>query len=209
MGMTGSTTAVQEELRSAGIVLAGAGLSPGTTGNMSVRVDDRLFVTASGAWLADVGELAEVDLTGNLFGGPRPTKEVPMHVGVYVADPRWRAAIHLHSTFATLMSTLADLDEHDAIPAITPYLTMRAGHVGVVPYAPPGSPEIGKYVTDLVRVGYSALLMRNHGSLVIGATIADALALAFELEESAKLAVFGRGLSLVTLTAAQRAALRS
>lgn len=191
------------------MVLAGAGLSPGTTGNMSVHVEGRVFVTASGVRLGDVGELAEIDLIGNHVAGPPATKEVPMHVAVYSTQPRWRAAIHLHSTYATLRSTMADLDEEDAIPALTPYLTMRAGRVAVVPYDRPGSPAIGRNVAARIQSGSAAMLMRNHGSLVVGASVDDALALAFELEESAKLAVLGHGLRLVPLTADQRAELRA
>lgn len=208
MAVTGPSSAM-DALQAAGVLLAAAGLSPGMTGNMSVRSADRIYVTASGVMLGDVGELAEIDHTGAHISGRRPTKEAPMHAAVYGAGPRWQAAIHLHSTFATLLSTLEDLDEQDAIPAITPYLTMKAGRVGVIPYETPGSPVIGRHVAGFIAAGGQACLMRNHGSLVVGASIDATLALAFELEESAKLAVLGRGLQVVALTAAQRAALVS
>lgn len=192
------------DLRRAGRVLASAGLSPGSTGNISLRVGGRIMVTPSGVMLGELRGVAEIDADGRTVSRLRPTKEAPVHAAVYAHSERWCAAIHLHSTLATLLSTLSDLDESDAIPAMTPYLTMKAGLVRVIPYEPPGSPELGRHVAAVVTAGAQACLMRNHGSLVLGTNLEDALTLAFELEESAKLAVLSRGMPVRVLDADQR-----
>ncbi|HLS03123.1 MAG TPA: class II aldolase/adducin family protein, partial [Actinomycetales bacterium] len=195
---------ITAELISAGKVLSAAGLSPGTTGNISARVAGGFLVSPSGSSLGDLQELAFVSNTGEHVGGPTPTKEVPMHRAIYDNTATYNAVVHLHSTYATIYSSLADIDPDDAIPAITPYLTMKAGRVGVIPYFRPGSPEIGAALAEGIKQGRSAFLMSNHGLVVAGANMDAAVALAFELEESAKIALLGRDLNLRILTPAQR-----
>lgn len=131
-----------------------------------------------------------------------------MHLEVYRNAPDAGAAVHLHSPYATLLSTLADLDPEDAVPALTPYLTMRAGNVVAVPYCRPGSAELGLQVGAALAKGARAVLLCHHGSLTIGRDVDDAAAVAFELESAARLAILSRGLPVVPLSASQRAELR-
>lgn len=96
------------DLAVAGARLAALGLSPGSSGNLSVRVDDRILITPTGADLAEVDPdgLSVLDLAGTHLDGPRPSKEFPLHSAFYRRDPGNRAVVHLHARNATAVSCL-------------------------------------------------------------------------------------------------------
>ena len=145
-------------------------------------------------------------IPGTLVSGDKPTKELPLHRAFYEGRPQTEAVVHLHSTYATALSCLADTDPEDAIPPITPYMVMRVGRVPVLPYTAPGSPD----VAPLVRARapeHAALLLANHGPVVAGTSLDSAVFTAEELEETAKLVWLTRGLKVRPLDAAQIASL--
>jgi ribulose-5-phosphate 4-epimerase/fuculose-1-phosphate aldolase len=149
-----------------------------------------------------------VTLAGEHVGGDRPSKEAPLHLGIYSVRPDAGAIVHLHSTYATVLSCLAETSAEDAMAPITPYLMMRVGRVPMVPYHPPGSDALA----DAVRAKagtHRAVLMANHGFVVAGKTFEDAVFNAEELEENAKLLVLTRGQRLRLLTPADIAALEA
>lgn len=119
-------------------------------------------------------------------GPNKPTKELPFHLAAYRARPSARAVVHLHSTYATAVASMRELDERNALPALTAYYAMRVPRLPVVPYSPPGDVQLAVEVERLARDTF-AMLMRNHGSIAIGATLAEATALAEEIEETARL----------------------
>ena len=193
MGLTAVPDEVPDEVLesviSAGARLRAAGLSPGSTGNLSRRVGGLVVCTATGTDLGDltVDDLAIMQVTGELIGAARPSKEVAMHLAAYRADPSAEAVVHTHARHATAVSCLRDLDPDDAIPAVTPYLTMRVGPIAVVGYRPPGDPELGALVGGQVSRGARGLLLANHGTLVLGSCLDDAVSATSELEESCAL----------------------
>jgi 3-dehydrotetronate 4-kinase len=83
------------------------------------------------------------------------------------------------------VSCLHDLDFEDALPVLTPYDRMRIPNLPVVPYFPPSDPALGGEVEK--RIGRTpAVLLRNYGSIAVGTTLAEAAALAEEIEEAAR-----------------------
>ena len=120
----------------------------------------------------------------------------------YAARADAGAVVHLHSTYATLLSCLADTDPDDAVPPLTPYVVMRVGRVPVLPYVAPGDPAIAPLVRASAADGRRAVLLANHGPVVAGATLEAAVFAAEELEETAKLAILARGLPARLLDAA-------
>lgn len=77
--------------------------------------------------------------------------------------------------------------EHDCIPAHTPYLKMKLGTVGLIPYEKPGSEALFSAFRE--RIGLSdGYLLKNHGPVVPGKTVMDAFFCLEELEESARIA---------------------
>lgn len=200
---------LRDEIVRAGRALKAAGLSPGTTGNMSVSHGSTIICTPTGADLAALiaEELSIINRAGEHVGGHRPTKESFMHAEMYRAAPSITAVIHLHSSYATAFSCLEDLDPDDAIRPVTPYLTMRAGQVSVIPYFPPGDEGIAAAIGGRAAHGSRAMLLANHGSLVGGNSLAEATSIAQELEEAAKLYFITTGHAVRFLNLEQRAAL--
>ena len=184
------------------------GLTPGSSGNISVRLRDGYLMTPTNACLGflDSGRLSRLDPAGALVAGDAPTKELPLHLAFYEARPDVGAVVHLHSTCATALSCLADTDPVDAVPPITPYVVMRVGRVPVVPYVRPGAPDPGRLLREHAP-GRSAVLLANHGPVVAAASLDAAVFAMEELEEAAKLVLLTRGTAVRLLAPLQVAEL--
>lgn len=196
--------AMREEVVRWGRSLFERGLSPGSSGNLSARLDDGYLVTPTNACLGflDAERLSKLNADGTLLSGDPPTKEVPLHVGMLRARPQAGGVVHLHSTYATALSCLADLDIEDAIPPITPYVAMRVGRVPLLPYLVPGAAELGAIVEQRAP-DHAALLLANHGPVVAGPTFTAAVYAAEELEETARLVLLTRTFPVRRLTPEQ------
>lgn len=199
---------LRERLCRWGKSLFDRGLTGGSSGNITVRTEAGFLATPTNSCLGflDPAALSELDAQGAHVGGPKPTKEVPLHLAFYEARPAAGAVVHLHSTYATLLSCLADTDPEDAVPAVTPYVVMRVGRVPLLPYCPPGDPAIAPLIREKAAHA-AAVLLGNHGPVVAGASLEAAVFAAEELEETAKLAVLGRGQPLRLLDPAEIARL--
>lgn len=186
------------------------GLTPGSSGNLSARLGDGFLVTPTNACLGFLKEeqLSRLDAKGRHLDGDAPTKEVFLHMAFYEARPQVQAVVHLHSTYATALSCLADTNPQDAIPPITPYMVMRVGKVPVVPYSHPGDPSARSLVLDTAQ-RHAAILLGNHGPVVAGASLEAAVFAAEELEETARLFFITRGMKVRTLDATQVAELEA
>ncbi len=177
-----------EELAAACRRLADAGLSPGSSGNVSVRSGDWILATPTGRELAGLGpgDLSVLDGKGRHRAGPPPTKEVPLHLRLYARESGARAVVHLHSPHAVAAACLVPADTASALPPYTPYSVMRLGAVPLLPYARPGSDRLAALVDDLPP-GTRACLLAKHGSLTFADRLDTAAQAAAELEESARL----------------------
>ncbi|MCL2122454.1 MAG: aldolase [Desulfovibrionaceae bacterium] len=200
----------EQRLRSAlvkhGYSLFIRGLSYGATGNMSVRLaDGSLLVTPTGYSLGRLNakDLSILNMNGELVSGPPPTKEAHMHLACYAANPECHTVVHLHSPYATAFSCLDGLDPEDCMPPITPYFLMRIGGLPLAPYCKPGSPQIGEYITRLMP-GRKAVLLANHGPVVCGKSLEDAVDNAEELESSARMYFILHSHKMRTLTPTER-----
>lgn len=189
-----TTSAAAEALIAAGRHLVDAGLSPGSSGNVSVLDGDRILISGTGTSLgeldpADVGELA---LDGTHLGGARASKETPLHVAFYRRDADHRAVVHVHSPHAVALACLAPWAAHNAVPPLTPYFVMRVGQTPLLPYRHPGNPALGD---DLLAAPWPlrAALLANHGAVVAGASLDEAIDRATELEEACRIALLTAG----------------
>lgn len=180
----------------------------GSSGNISVRLDDGLLITPTNASLGflDPDRLSKLDRNGRHVSGDSPSKEVFLHQAFYETRPQAGAVVHLHATYATALSCLPDVDPDDAVPALTPYVVMRVGKVKLIPYMRPGDPALGDRIRDLGG-RHAAVLLANHGPVVAAKDLAGAVSAIEELEETAKLALLLRGHAPRTLTAEQIAEL--
>lgn len=177
------------------------GFSVGTAGNVSVRLSDGILMTPTNVRLGDLDpdSISKLDFDGRHVAGDKPTKEVFLHQAFYDTRPDAGAVVHLHSTWATALSCLADIDPDDCVPPLTPYVVMRVGTVKRVPYVKPGDPKMGDMIRDL-QGKYAAVLLANHGPVVSGKNLFSTVAAAEELEETARLIVALRGMNTQLLT---------
>lgn len=181
------------------------GFSVGSAGNISVRLADGYLITPTNSSLGrlEATRISRLDRGWNHIGGDPPSKEVFMHRAVLTARPGAGAVVHLHSTHATAIACLAAIGDTTPIPPLTPYFVMRVGRLlPVLPYHRPGDPAMEAGIHAAAKTA-RAVLLANHGPVVSGATLRDAVAAAEELEEAARLALLLRGCNPRALTPAQ------
>jgi ribulose-5-phosphate 4-epimerase/fuculose-1-phosphate aldolase len=188
-----------------GASLFARGFSVGSAGNISVRLADGYLMTPTNSSLGrlDPDRLSKLDTAFRHIDGDKPSKEVFMHRAFYHARAEAGAVVHLHSTQATAVSCLPDVDKSNPIPPLTPYFVMRVGRrMPIVPYYRPGDPAMEPAI-NAAAADARAVLLANHGPVVSGKTLTDAVYAAEELEESAKLFLMLRGQSPRLLSAPQ------
>jgi len=181
------------------------GFSVGSAGNISVRLPDGYLITPTNSSLGrlDAARLSRLDADFRHIGGDQPSKEVFMHRAFYRAREDAGAVVHLHSTQATAVSCLPDVDRTNPIPPLTPYFVMRVGRrMPIVTYYRPGDPAMEPAIHDAAHDA-RAVLLANHGPVVSGRTLTDAVYAAEELEEAAKLYLLLRAASPRLLTPPQ------
>lgn len=201
---------IRDEICRVGASLFGRGLTAGSSGNISVRLDDGgWLMTPSNMSLGrlDPARMSRLDATGRLISGDRPTKEAFLHLSMYGERKDAAAVVHLHSSHATAVSILRDVDPNDVLPALTAYYVMRVGRLPLVPYFAPGDPDLAHAVRALAS-NHHAVLLANHGPVVAGTSLANAQYATEELEETAKLFLLLQNQALRLLSPEQIADLR-
>jgi len=181
-------------------------LTHGSSGNISVRCPDGgLLVTPTGSSLGelDPARLSRLDGRGRVVDGDKPTKEMPLHAAFYETRPaQTGAVVHLHSTHSVAVSMLPETDPDCVFPPLTAYSVMRLGKVKLLPYFRPGDAAMGEAVRGLGGK-HAAVLLANHGPVVAGRDLSDAVHAMEELEETARLSLLTRGLAPRILNEAQ------
>ncbi|QPB22900.1 3-oxo-tetronate 4-phosphate decarboxylase [Rhizobium sp. 007] len=180
---------LREEICRRGQSLFERGLTSGSTGNISVRLSDGgWLMTPTNASMGslDPARLSLFDASGKLLSGDAPTKEAFLHFSMYGERGDAGAVVHLHSSHATAVSILRDIDPEDVLPPLTAYYVMRVGRLPLVPYFAPGDMALADAVRSLAG-RHHAMLLANHGPVVAGTTLANAQFATEELEETAKL----------------------
>ncbi|MBY2933668.1 aldolase [Rhizobium leguminosarum] len=200
-----SDARLREEICRYGRSLFERGLTPGSSGNISLRLEDGgWLVTPTNASLGflDPARISRLDAEGRLLSGDKPTKEIPLHTALYDTRGSARAIVHLHSTHAVALTMLPEIDPRAALPPMTPYYLMRAGETALVPYYRPGDPAVADAIRGLAGK-YSSVLLANHGPVVAGDGLEAAVFATEELEETAKLYLLLRNLNPRFLSPAQ------
>ena len=184
------------------------GLTIGSSGNISVRLADGWLMTPTGSSMGslDPNEISKLDLNGNLISGKSPTKESFLHIAMYDERPDSGAVVHLHSTHSVAVSCLAGIDKKNVLPPITAYYVMKIGKLPLVPYFPPGDINLAKAVKEMAS-NHHAVLLANHGPVVAGKTLEDAVYAIEELEETARLFLLLRNMKTQYLNETQVKAL--
>src|ERR1700694_3057174 len=198
-------TGLREKIPRLARALCERGLTPGSSGNIRVRLaDGGYMVTPTNASLGslDPARLSRLSADGRLASGDAPTKEVPLHTALYETRSASRAVVHLHSTHSVALSMLPEIDPPAALPPMTACYLMKCGSTALGPYVRPGDPAVADAIRGLAGK-YASVLLANHGPVVAGETLEAAVFAIEELEETAKLYLLLRGLNPRYLTPAQ------
>jgi ribulose-5-phosphate 4-epimerase/fuculose-1-phosphate aldolase len=180
------------------------GLTHGSTGNISVRLEDGWLMTPTGASFGtlDSARLSRLGENGELLSGDPPTKEAALHRAMYDARPASGAVVHLHATHSVAVSVLEDVNADDVLPPLTAYYVMRIGQLPLVPFLPPGDARLAEVVRGYAR-RHHAVLLANHGPVVAGSSLDSAVDAIEELEATARLHLLLRHERCRPLTVAQ------
>jgi L-fuculose-phosphate aldolase len=172
------------------------GLVAGTDGNIAVRLSgDRVLVTPSGRAKGELKpeDLVEVDLAGNhVRGANQASSELGMHLVILQVRPDVVAVVHAHPP-TVIGFTIAGKTLDDGV---IPELVVQVGPVPLVPYAMPGTPDLGAAVAPYAR-SHDALLLANHGAVTMGRTLEEAQHRMESLEHSARILLAARLLGRV------------
>lgn len=196
---------LREDMCRFGRSLFERGLTPGASGNISLRLDDGgWLVTPTNVSLGflDPARISHLDTQGRVISGDAPTKEMPLHSALYETRRGARAIVHLHSTHSVAVSMLPEIDRRAILPPMTAYYLMRVGQTALVSYFRPGDPAVADAIRGLAGQ-YSSVLLANHGPVVAGETLEGAVFATEELEETARLYLLLRGMNPRYLTPQQ------
>lgn len=143
-------------------------------GNISVRVsDDEIWMTPSGVAKAFMNpdDMACLKLDGTVVSG-KPSGERLMHLEVYRACPQAKAVVHAHPPTA-IAWTLAHPTLKELPSEALPEVLLAAGRIPVVPYARPGTLEMGTHLRPFLPA-HRALLLSRHGAVCWGEDLDEA-----------------------------------
>ena len=183
-----SESTLRDQLVERGKSLYDRGYAHGSTGNLSAKVDGGILITPTGSSLGrlDPAKISKVDEAGKHVSGDPPSKESFLHLAMYAERPTARAIVHLHCTCAVAVSCLVHENPRDVLPPLTAYFVMRVGKLPLIPYFRPGDRALAEAVRAEARQ-HRAVLLANHGPVVAGKSLDDAIDSAEELEATAKL----------------------
>lgn len=165
-------------------------LVTGSTGNISYRENDNVYISNSGTSFRELNEnsFSKINLFTNQIEGS-PSKEYPMHIALYKANSKYRCIIHTHSLHITIISCLRNLEcELPGLYRYTPYLKMKTGgKINVVNYHKPGSKELFNEFQLKAEEEVNAYLLKNHGLVVAAENVSEAFNLIEEFEQSSQI----------------------
>jgi L-fuculose-phosphate aldolase len=171
--------AIRREMIATCIFMNDRGINQGTSGNISVRVEEGFLITPSGVPYAEMepADIVTMKLDASHKGSRKPSTEWRFHRDIMAKKPEVGSVIHLHSMFCTSLSIL-----RREIPAVH-YMIAAAGGptVPCVPYVTWGTQELADYILAALE-NRTACLLSNHGMVCIGPNLKKAAWLAVEIE---------------------------
>ena len=165
----------------------------GVGGNVAMRHDDVVLVTPTGRSLGHLSpeDVVAVDMDGRTVGDGTPSKEITMHLAVLRLHPHAQVSCHVHGPYIVAASCVLEPGD-DSLPPLTPGYTFFAYPMPMIPFALPGSEELVQIVAEKMR-GRCAVLLQNHGLVAIGRNPEEALNIAEEVDECARVFIMTQG----------------
>jgi len=170
---------LRQEIIDTALAMNAAGINQGTSGNISVRKNDRLLITPSGVAYEQLRpeELVELAIDGRVIGRGKPSSEWLFHRDLLSARRDVNVVLHSHPIHATALACL-----RRDIPAFHYMVAVAGGDsIRCAPYATFGTQELSDHALAAL-IDRRACLLANHGIIVLGDSLGDALNLAIEVE---------------------------
>lgn len=181
---------LKEEITEVGKLIYDKGLSPGTSGNISIRLGNNVLISPSGFCLGEIdsSSVVIIDMDGNIVeGSDKPSSEKIMHLEIYKSRNDINSIIHAHPPKATAFAVAGiSLDSPILSEA---YVTL--GQVPVAEYATPSSEELAHILADYFLKNDSVLLA-NHGVVVGGKKLKETFFRLETLELYAEVSLFSK-----------------
>lgn len=184
---------LREEILSYGRMMSDKDFAPGTSGNISARLDDKRILitpTAMGKWQMKAQDLVILDMKGQRLQGTRnASSEAQMHLALYKFRPDAHAIVHAHPPTATGFACAG-------IPLNQPLVSEFIEALGCAPLAPfatPGTKDLPESLRELAQ-NNDAFLLSNHGAVTLGKCLFDAYAKMELVEHAAKITLTARQL---------------
>lgn len=179
---------LREEICTVGKSLYERGYTVGSAGNISARLEDGWLITPTDACLGRLKpeEIAKVSKDGTWVSGNKPSKTLELHRQVYDRNPEVNGVVHTHSTSLVALTLAGVWNKDDILPPLTPYQIMKVGHIPLIAYQRPGSPDVAAQVAQLAN-DVRGVMLERLGPVVWESSVSKASFALEELEETAKL----------------------
>jgi len=183
---------LREDLCKIGRRLYDRHLTTGAGGSVSVRAskEGEVLIKPSGFSLADMlpEHVVKVNLKGEVLEGEyRPSSDMPWHVMIYEKRPEVKAVVHAHPPICGGFACAGvSLD----IPTFTEVI-IQVGKIPLMEYATPTTMDYARLVADSIG-NADALLMKNHGTITLGANLEQAFQRTELLEDFARLVLVAK-----------------
>lgn len=181
---------LRQQLCELGHYLAERGLAWGTSGNISLRVDEQRFlISASGAWLGKLvpEQTALCSLHEDACVGAKPSIETPMHRAIYRTRPEAQVVVHV----SPLYSTLVACSEMEVPTDLNIENIFYLGRIARVPFIHPGTQQLADAVAEAVRE-HETVILSNHGVITFHQSVPDVLMRVESFEMSCRILVMAR-----------------
>ena len=141
------TNEIKKNILEIGKRLYNNGFSSGISGNISIRHNDKIFITATGTCLGEITEAEIIILCKDGLiveeNAKKSSSESMMHVEIYKARAEINAIIHAHPPYSTALA----VSEETKFPAILAESVVTFGkNIPVVKYETPSTIELAKSV---------------------------------------------------------------
>ena len=161
---------LKKEIIKFGQKLGNKNMTPGTSGNISIRTNNNVLISASGTCLADLteNEIVLMDLDSNSLDGKKPSSEKNLHNAIYKLRPDINAIIHCHSPYTSAFAVCH-------IPLSKPIISENVFYFGEIPvadYALPGSEKLVENTAKFFQK-HDAVLLANHGIIIGGKNLKE------------------------------------
>ena len=171
-------------VRDAGLRLVEAGLTAGTWGNISVRIDDTyMAITPSGGEYVSLvpEDITIVNYRDGSYEGKKPSSEKSLHAAVYLERSEINAVVHTHSSNASVVAAA----RRDVPPVLDDLAQIIGPSVRCAAYALPSTKKIVKTTMKALK-GRNAALMANHGAVCLGRDVEEVFTCCEVLEKGCK-----------------------